>query len=63
MKTNKFKTYHTTNCACYCFDDITKLEGFDFDNILIDETFLFFIYVVSCKTLIASKHCVLDLIK
>ena len=38
MKTNKFKTYCTTNCACYCFDNITKLEDFDFDNILIDET-------------------------
>ena len=65
MKTNKFKTYRTTNCARYCFDNITKLEDFDFDNILIDETLhqVFFIYVASYKTLIVSKHCVLDLIK
>ena len=24
-------------CTCYYFDDMIKIEGFHFDNILIDE--------------------------
>ena len=26
---------HIQNRTCYCFDDISKLEHFDLDNILI----------------------------
>ena len=33
----RIKGIDIQNRACYCFDDITKIEGFDFDNILIDE--------------------------
>ena len=25
------------NRTCYCFDDIIKIESFDFDNILVDK--------------------------
>ena len=41
----------------YYFDDVIKLEDFDFDNILIDEKSdaNILIYEISCKTLIVSK--------
>ena len=25
------------NCKCYYFDDMSKIEGFDFDNVLVDK--------------------------
>ena len=37
MGFNKFKKAHIKNRACYYFNDIIKLEGFDLDIILIDE--------------------------
>ena len=37
MENNEFKNVHIKNRTCYQFDDIIKLEDFDFDNILIDE--------------------------
>ena len=36
MKNNELKEVHIKNRICYYFDDITKLEDFDIDNILID---------------------------
>ena len=40
---------------CYYFDDIVKLEDFDFNNILIDEKSHILIDGISCKTLISPK--------
>ena len=25
------------NCKCYYFDDMSKIEGFDLDNVLVDK--------------------------
>ena len=32
--TDKLKEINVKNCTCYYFDDIIKIEDFDFDNIL-----------------------------
>ena len=38
MENNEFYKVHIKNRTCYYyFDDIIKIEHFDFDNILIDE--------------------------
>ena len=37
MENNQFLKVRIKNWTCYYFDDITKLECFDLDNILIDE--------------------------
>ena len=38
MKSNgKLKDINIKNCTCYYFDNIIKIGGFDFDNILLDE--------------------------
>ena len=33
MENNEFKKVCIKNCTCYYFDDISKLEDFDFDNL------------------------------
>ena len=45
------------NCTCYYFDEIIKIEGFDFDNILLDERSYknILIYGILCKNLIGAK--------
>ena len=45
------------NCACYYFNDIIKIEDFDFDKILLDEKSYenILIYDISYKTLIGAK--------
>ena len=45
------------NCTCYYFDEIIKIEGFDFDNILLDERSykIILIYGILCKNLIGAK--------
>ena len=30
---DKLKEINIKNCTCYYFDDIVKIEDFDFDNI------------------------------
>ena len=54
MGNNEFRKVHINNRMCYYFDDITKLEDFDLDNILIDKKSYenILIYVISYKTLI-----------
>ena len=54
---NIFKEIDIKNCTCYYFDDITKIEDFDFDNILINERSYenILVYNISCKTLIGAK--------
>ena len=53
----KLKEIYIKNRTCYYFDDIIKIEDFDFDNILIDEksyeNILF--YDISYKTLIGAR--------
>ena len=50
MENNEFKEVCIKNRTCYYFDDIIKLEDFNFDNILID-----LLYDISYKTLIGPK--------
>ena len=52
MENNKFKKFRIKNCTCYYLDDIIKLEGFDFDNILTDDKShkKILIYDISYKT-------------
>ena len=58
MESNdKFKEIDIKNCICYYFDDINKIEDFDFDNILIYEKSHenVFICHISYKTLTGAK--------
>ena len=50
---NEFQKVRVKNCTCYYFDDIIKLEDFDFDNTLIDEEL--HENHISYKTLIGPK--------
>ena len=54
MENNKLKEISIKNRTCYYFDDIIKIEDFDFDTILIDEKACENILVsnISLKTLI-----------
>ena len=54
---DKLKEIEIKNCTCYYFDDIIKIEAFDFDKILINEKSYENILVcnISCKTWIDSK--------
>ena len=58
MKNNKeIKEIGINNCTCYYFDNIIKIEDFDFANSLIDEKSNenIFIYSISYKTFIDVK--------
>ena len=58
MKSNgELKEIDIKNCTCYYFDDIIKIEDFDFGNILVDEKSYesIFVYDISYKTLIGAK--------
>ena len=59
MEINEFLKVCIKNCTCYYFDDIIKLEDFDFDHISIDENIL--IYSISYKTLIGPKPLLIRL--
>ena len=37
MENNELKKVCIKNCTCYYFDDIIKIEDFDFDDILLDK--------------------------
>ena len=54
---DELKEIDIKNCTCYYFDDVIKIEDFDFDNILIDEQSYekVLIYDISYKTLIGTK--------
>ena len=52
---NIFKEIDIKNCSCYYFNDITKIEDFDFDNILINILENILVYNISYKTLIGAK--------
>ena len=34
---NKSKEINIKTCTCYYFDDIIKIEDFNFDNLLLDK--------------------------
>ena len=50
---------------CYYFDDIKKIEDFDFNNILVNEKWYgnVLVYNISCKTLIGAKPLYVSLDK
>ena len=57
MENNEFKKVSIKIRMCYYFDDIIKLEDFDFDNIFIDQKSHnnILIYYIWHKTLIRPK--------
>ena len=57
MLKKNFKRIDTKNSTCFYFDHIINIEGFDFDNILIDEKSYEngLVYKISFKTLIERK--------
>ena len=57
MENNELKQVYINNRTCYYFDDIIKIEDFDFDNVLFDEKSYenILIYGISYKTLIDPK--------
>ena len=57
MESNDLKEIDIKNRICYYFDDIIKIEDFDFDSILINEKSYKNILVsdISYKTLFGSK--------
>ena len=56
-KVNGLKKINIRSRTCYYFDDIIKIEDFDFDNILLDEKSneIILAYDISYKTLIGAK--------
>ena len=56
-ESNELREIHIKNCTCYYFDDIIKIEDFDFDNIIIDEKLYkkLLVYDTSYKTLFGSE--------
>ena len=57
MENNEYIKVFIKNFMCYYFDDIIKLEDFDFSNILIDKKSHknILIYDISYKSLIGPK--------
>ena len=37
MENTEFEKTNIKHCLCYHFDDKTKFEEFEFDNIILDE--------------------------
>ena len=54
---NELKEIYIKNCTSYYFDDIIKIEFFDFDDILLDEKSYknILLYDISYKYLIGAK--------
>ena len=58
MESNELKEIDIENLTCYYFNDIVKIEDFefDFDNILKDKSHQnIFVYDILYKTLFVSK--------
>ena len=57
MENNEYKKVSIKIRTCYYFDDIIKIEHFDFDSILLDEKSYenVSIYDISYKSLIGAK--------
>ena len=58
MENNELKKVCIKNNTYYYFDDVIKLEGFNLENILIDQKSheIILTYGIPNKTLIASKY-------
>ena len=54
---NELKKVYIKNRTCYYFDDIIKMKGFGFDDVLMDEKSYEnnFIYKISYETLIGAN--------
>ena len=54
---DKLKEIDIKNCTCYHFDEITKSEDFDLDNVLVNEKSYknILVYNILYKTLISDK--------
>ena len=54
---NELKEIDIDNCICYCFDDIMRVVGIDFDDILLNEKSYKSILIRNtlCKTFIGAK--------
>ena len=54
---NELKDIDIDNCICYCFDDIMRVVGIDFDDILLNEKSYKSILIRNtlCKTFIGAK--------
>ena len=57
VSNDKLKEINIKNRLCYYFNDMIKIEDFDFDNILLDEKSYgnILIYDISYKILIDAK--------
>ena len=62
---DELKEIGITNCTCYYFDDVIKIEDFNLDNILIDEKSYkkILVYNISYKTLVDPKPLIIISIK
>ena len=57
MENNELKRFCIENRMCHYFEDIIKIEDFDFDNILLNEKSYknILVYDISYKSLIGAK--------
>ena len=57
MENNELKRFCIKNRMCHYFEDIIKIEDFDFDNILLNEKSYknILVYDISYKSLIGAK--------
>ena len=53
---DRLKEIDIKSCTCYYFNDITKIENFDLDNILIDEQSYENILVYNIQKFISYKN-------
>ena len=62
---DELKEITIKNRTCCHFDDIITFEGFDLDNILLDEKSyeIVLVYNISYRTLIGAKSLLIRLIK
>ena len=60
-----FKKSISKNCTCYYFNDIIKIEDFDFDNILLakSQTKIFWFITCHTKLWLVQNHCILGSLK
>ena len=58
---NNLKEINIKNLTCSSFDDIVKIEDFDFDNILLDEnnTKTVWFRTFHIKPWLVQNHCLL----
>ena len=55
---DELKEIYVKNCTCYYFDDIIKIEDFNFDNILINEKWYKNVLVYDVSNVGAKPLCI-----